>query len=175
MKETQVWSLGWEDPLEKEMATHSSILAWEILWGEKTGGLQSMGSQKSQTGLRDWTTTRDYIQFMHVSLCEALFPRCTGACKPRSAHDRPRWQWPAEWAIYLSRGPTSQHLFLPTDVHARYFHVRERRILFLSFSVHIRLASNFTYWQFIFCPVCAFLVLESHRTQCCVCIPDLNG
>ena len=42
--ETQLWSLGWEDPLEEEMATHSSILAWEISWTEETGGLQSMGS-----------------------------------------------------------------------------------------------------------------------------------
>ena len=49
IQETQVQSLGWEDPLEKEMATHSSILAWEILWTEEYGGLQSMGSQKSQT------------------------------------------------------------------------------------------------------------------------------
>ena len=39
-------SLGWEDPLEEEMATHSSILAWKILWREESGGLQSMGSQR---------------------------------------------------------------------------------------------------------------------------------
>ena len=39
----------WEEPLEKEMATHSSILVWEIPWTEKPGGLRSMGSQKSQT------------------------------------------------------------------------------------------------------------------------------
>ena len=39
-------SQGWEDPLEKEMATHSSILAWRIPWTEKPGGLQSMGSQR---------------------------------------------------------------------------------------------------------------------------------
>ena len=38
--------LGWEDPLEKEMATHSSILAWKISWTEEPGGLQSMGSQR---------------------------------------------------------------------------------------------------------------------------------
>ena len=50
MQEMQVQSLGQEDPLEKEMATHSSILAWEILWTEEPGGLQSMGSQ-SQTPL----------------------------------------------------------------------------------------------------------------------------
>ena len=47
MQETWVQSLGWEDPLEKEMATHSSILAWEIPWTEEPGRLQSMGSQES--------------------------------------------------------------------------------------------------------------------------------
>ena len=44
MRETRVLSLGWEDPLEKEMTTHSSILAWKISWME-SGRLQSMGSQ----------------------------------------------------------------------------------------------------------------------------------
>ena len=44
--ETQVQSLGWKDPLEEEMATHSSILAWRIPWTEEPGGLQSMGSQR---------------------------------------------------------------------------------------------------------------------------------
>ena len=48
MQDTRVQSLGWEDPLEKGMATHSSILAWRILWTEEPGGLQSMGPQ-SQT------------------------------------------------------------------------------------------------------------------------------
>ena len=46
MLETQVQLLGREDPPEKEMATHSSILAWEIPWTEEPGGLQSMGSQR---------------------------------------------------------------------------------------------------------------------------------
>ena len=46
MQETWVPSLGQEDPLEQEMATHSSILAWEISWTEEPGGLQSMGSQR---------------------------------------------------------------------------------------------------------------------------------
>ena len=46
MWETQVRSLGWEDPLGKEMATYSSILAWNIPWTEERGRLQSMGSQK---------------------------------------------------------------------------------------------------------------------------------
>ena len=46
MRETQIQSLGREDPLEKEMVPHSSILAWRIPWTEKPGGLQSTGSQK---------------------------------------------------------------------------------------------------------------------------------
>ena len=50
-QEMWIWSLGKEDPLEKEMETLSSILAWEIPWTEEPGGLQSMGSQKSQTWL----------------------------------------------------------------------------------------------------------------------------
>ena len=55
MQETQFQSLGWEDPLEKEVAIHSSILAWEIPWTEEPGGLQSMESQKSQTQLTYYT------------------------------------------------------------------------------------------------------------------------
>ena len=49
MRETQktrVQSLGWEDPLEEDMATHSSVLAWRIPWTEEPGGLESMGSQR---------------------------------------------------------------------------------------------------------------------------------
>ena len=46
MQETRVQSLGWEDLLEKEMATHSSILAWKILWTEEPSRLQSVGSQR---------------------------------------------------------------------------------------------------------------------------------
>ena len=53
IQETWVWSLGGEDPLEKEMATHSSILAWRILWTEEPGGLQSIGSQRVWY---DWMT-----------------------------------------------------------------------------------------------------------------------
>ena len=46
VQETWVLSLGWEDPLEKEMATHSSTLAWKIPWTEESGRLQSIGSQR---------------------------------------------------------------------------------------------------------------------------------
>ena len=55
MRETQVQALGWEDTLEKEMATHSSTLAWKIPWTEEPGRLQSM---VSQTVRHDWVTSR---------------------------------------------------------------------------------------------------------------------
>ena len=68
MQETQemwVLSLGREDPLKKEMATHSSILAWEIPWTEEPGGLQSMGVAKSQTRLSEFT-------FLSFLLCRPI-------------------------------------------------------------------------------------------------------
>jgi len=57
MQETEVQSLDQKDPLEKEMTTHSRILAWKISWTEKPGGLQSIELQKSRTGLSNRTTT----------------------------------------------------------------------------------------------------------------------
>ena len=65
-QEMGVSSLGWEDPLEEEMATHSSILAWEIPWTEEPGRLQSMGLQKSQIQLNDWAC-------VHTLMCPAVF------------------------------------------------------------------------------------------------------
>ena len=49
VQETQAQSLGWKEPLEKEIATHSSIIAWEIPWTEESARLQSTGSQNSRT------------------------------------------------------------------------------------------------------------------------------
>ena len=63
MKETWVRFLGWEDPLEKEMATHSSILAWRIPWTEESGRLQSMGSQESDTTY--WLNCYYYMWMIH--------------------------------------------------------------------------------------------------------------
>ena len=57
MQEPQVQSLGWEDHLEKEMATHSSILTWEIPWTEEPSGLHFMGYQKNQTHTHESDTT----------------------------------------------------------------------------------------------------------------------
>ena len=72
MQETQVHSLGREDPLEKEMATHSSIiLAWEIPWTEEPGGLQSMGSQS-------WPPLSTHARILKVDL-------------PWNVWDQPGW------------------------------------------------------------------------------------
>ena len=66
MQETWVQPLGWEDPLEKEMATHSNILAWRIPWTEEPGWLQSMGSQ---TVGHDWATSHANPQGCLLSPC----------------------------------------------------------------------------------------------------------
>ena len=63
MLETWVWSLDQEDPPEKEMATHVSILAWEIPWTEEPGGLQSMGSQRVR---HSWTTNTSIFFQFHI-------------------------------------------------------------------------------------------------------------
>ena len=78
MRETQVWSLGWEDSLEKEMVTHSSILAWRIPWTEEPGGLQCTGSQRVR---HDWATspspsltelTQSFLLWMRTSKIYSL-------------------------------------------------------------------------------------------------------
>ena len=61
MPETLVRSLGWEDPLEKEMAIHSSTLAWKIPCIEEPGRLQSMGSQRVR---HDWATSLSHIKLL---------------------------------------------------------------------------------------------------------------
>ena len=65
VQETGVQSLGWEDPLEKEMATHSSILAWKISWREEPGGLQSMGLQRVG---HNWVTNTYLLTTCHTSI-----------------------------------------------------------------------------------------------------------
>ena len=61
MQETPVQSLGWKDPLEKEMTTHSSILVWEIPWTEKPGGTEDPGGLQS-TGLQSQTRLHMHLQ-----------------------------------------------------------------------------------------------------------------
>ena len=70
MWDTRVWSLGREDPLEKEMAPHSSTLAWKIPWMEDPGRLQFMGSQRVG---HDWATS--LTQASGINMLKMLFPR----------------------------------------------------------------------------------------------------
>ena len=68
-QESRVWSLGWEDPLEKGMAIHCSILAWRIPWTEEPGGLQSMGSQRVRNDWATNTTIHLRRRFTYSDLC----------------------------------------------------------------------------------------------------------
>ena len=86
MQETQVQSLGQEDPLEKEMATHSSILVWKISCTEEPGGLQSMGSQRVG---HDWATntyllTYAYVYPAHIFVLITIFLRNNQVVLPQT-------------------------------------------------------------------------------------------
>ena len=80
MQETQVQYMDWEDPLEKEMEIHSSILAWDILWTEEPGRLQSMGWQKLDTTWR-------------LHNCATYSPSATPSLKPFYVLTAPK-RWP---------------------------------------------------------------------------------
>ena len=69
MQETRVWSLAWEDPLEKKMAIHSRTIAWKIPWTEEPGGLQSKGLQRVG---HDRATS---LSLFHFQDCHSFFPR----------------------------------------------------------------------------------------------------
>ena len=83
MQETQVQSLGQEDPLEEEMATHSRVLAWRFPWTEEPGRLQSMGSQRIGY---NWTTRQRQQQLWALAHSEQFF-----FSLPRSLPKLPRW------------------------------------------------------------------------------------
>ena len=74
-RETWIQSLGWEDPLEEGMATHSSILAWRIPWMEQPGGLQSMGSQRVG---QDWAQHSHHSTKRVISNCGRYYCRKGG-------------------------------------------------------------------------------------------------
>ena len=86
-QEIWVWSLGWEDPLEKEMATHSNILAWRIPWTEEPGERQSMGSQRVR---HDWTNSLHFIGSLVLlvlsALCLSLLIHPVGIVRPSLVH-----------------------------------------------------------------------------------------
>ena len=122
---TWILSLGWEDPLEKEMATHSSILAWEIPWTEEPGGLQSVGSQKSWTQLRDQTTTK-----------QIAFPTEGNSVSSSVVSDslRPHGLWPTRLlCLWNSPGNNTgvgclfflQGIFLTQGLNLGFLHCRQ--------------------------------------------------
>ena len=74
MRETWVRSLGWEDPLEKAMAPHSSTLAWRIPWTEEPGGLQSTGSQSDTTERLHLGNLADLFTLLYLQLPLRLDP-----------------------------------------------------------------------------------------------------
>ena len=108
MKEVQVWSLDGKDPLEKEITTHSSIVAWEIPWTEQPGGLQSMQSLKHMTQFRDQNKQTNYtlfyfyphFKFMSNFMC--LFKFMCNIITQVSALDLPNnVAAPLPWKPYL--------------------------------------------------------------------------
>ena len=100
--ETWVWSLGWEDPLEKGMATHSSICAWRILWTEESGGLQSMGSQRVGW---NWATNTFTFPFLGVNL---KFSCLEFQIALHQKHCVPRWR--STLFSFWSFGPARDHI-----------------------------------------------------------------
>ena len=101
IRETQVRSLGWEDLLEKEMATHSSIPAWRIPGTEEPGRLQSMGSQ-SQTRLSSFTS-------LHFTSPPAfIFPSIRVFSSESALHNR----WPKYWSFSFSISSSNEYLGL---------------------------------------------------------------
>ena len=89
IQEMWVWSLGLEDPPEKEMAGHFNILPWEIPWTEEPGRLQSMDLQRSQIQLRDWNNNSIYVcvyyiwvLYMCIYICSQLKKGCTRPVPP---------------------------------------------------------------------------------------------
>ena len=107
MWETWVRSLGREDPLEKEMATHSSILAWRILWMEEPGRLQSMGSQRVG---HDWATSLHF--FTSCNGGGAIGgSHCSCSCNCFSSLDPLLWEQPI-WPLW---GNYSRVTLLPWE------------------------------------------------------------
>ena len=90
IRETRVWSLGWEDPLEKEMATRSSNLASKISWMKEPGRLQSTGSQRvGCTWVTNTSTSRNYLMLIFSNLWTACHQLC---CKPlKNGDSRTEW------------------------------------------------------------------------------------
>ena len=122
MQETQVQSLGGEDPLEKEMATHSSILAWISPWTEEPGRLQSMGSQRVRHNLETKPPPKEVLQREgHSRITSKLIRRSPEArlkeCRPYIQPEP--YQQPYPWTIAIKKEKLSvaRSCLTPCDPH----------------------------------------------------------
>ena len=97
MPEMWVWSLSWEDPLEEDIATHSSILGWKIPWTEESGGLQSMGSQEFDTTIATKHIHTSRIEY--EDRCPSLWSFMWGG-----------YHWPILFPVVPVVTPTRNHL-----------------------------------------------------------------
>ena len=137
MQETQVQSMGWEDPLEKGLTTHSSILAWRIPRTKESGGLQCMGSQR--VGY-DWATnthTHTHTQEMIIAYKE-------------SPHHELLFEAVKTWVVFTICSLT--WLFLPPHFHLthRHTHMHSLSSLFLCSSSHfLPLLPTEEWWKIV--------------------------
>ena len=112
--------MGWEDTLEEEMATHASIFAWEILWTEELGGLQSMESQKSQTRLND-NNVLFFPNFKLYVLSWSIADGGASSKEPACQCRRPKRQGFNPWVrkIPWRRAEQPTPVFLPGKSHGQ--------------------------------------------------------
>ena len=118
--ETQVWSLGGVDPLEKEMAAHFSSFAWRIPWTEELGRLQSMGSQRVR---HDWATETHTWERQVIAFIELLFSRGMAQMVKNLPRVRETWVWSGfdPWIGKISWRKEWQPtpVFLPGEFHGQ--------------------------------------------------------
>ena len=139
-----VQSLGWKDPLEEGMVTHSSILAWEYPWTEESGGLQSVGSQRvrhawaaKHTQHRQWGSGSALLQLLVSSVClshaHVQLPKYVCVCV--GIYLFHAWLYSLSWGIgpYINRSneqfPTIFGVFVPTGSKTAIFKKRPEWLL----------------------------------------------
>jgi len=125
VQETWVLSLGWEDTLEKEMATHSSILAWKIPWMEEPGRLQSMGLQWVHSNIHSQINEHKFFPILllllsHEVMSDSFVTPWTVACQAPLSMGFPKQE---EWSRYhfLFKGIFPTHGLNPCLLYCRQF------------------------------------------------------
>ena len=120
MWESRVWSLSWEDPLEKAMATQSSILAWRIPWIEEPGGLQSMGSKRVG---HDWTTNAFTFFMAGNTPFLRRITKLQNSLVAQMVKSLPAmWEtqiWSLSWEDPLEKEMATNPVFLPRKCHGQ--------------------------------------------------------